>query len=179
MPVAQHTTLLVGRVSPDPRNSSRHRHYAGSSKIGAGRRGGCSGIERILLPAGGVRCLYCLCQASRHAHVRHSQPATKWRSGYLNRASLYQSHTTGPFLGDLSLAGLHNVLAQPSLANPDIPDIVYACFGFTFVTATAMILAGAMLERGRLWPLHQTQPNLQRELPSKLAVFMRLMRTSL
>ncbi|KAF2732161.1 ammonium transporter [Polyplosphaeria fusca] len=71
-----------------------------------------------------------------------------WVYGY----SLYQSHTTGPFIGDLSLAGLHNVLAQPSLANPDIPDILYACFGFTFVTATAMILAGAMLERGRLLP---------------------------
>ncbi|KAF2010363.1 ammonium transporter [Aaosphaeria arxii CBS 175.79] len=71
-----------------------------------------------------------------------------WVYGY----SLYQSHTTGPFIGDLSLAGLHNVLAYPSLANPDIPDILYACFGFTFVTATAMILAGAMLERGRLLP---------------------------
>jgi Amt family ammonium transporter len=71
-----------------------------------------------------------------------------WIYGY----SLYQSHTTGPFLGDLSLAGLHNVLAYPSLANTDIPDILYACFGFTFVTCTAMILAGAMLERGRLWP---------------------------
>ncbi|KAF2744254.1 ammonium transporter [Sporormia fimetaria CBS 119925] len=71
-----------------------------------------------------------------------------WVYGY----SLYQSHTTGPFIGDLSLAGLHNVLASPSLANPDIPDILYAAFGFTFVTATAMILAGAMLERGRLFP---------------------------
>ncbi|KAL6244172.1 hypothetical protein RBB50_009042 [Rhinocladiella similis] len=71
-----------------------------------------------------------------------------WVYGY----SLYQSHTTNPILGDLSLAGLHNVLAAPSLANADIPDILYACFGFTFVTATAMILAGAMLERGRLWP---------------------------
>lgn len=71
-----------------------------------------------------------------------------WVYGY----SLYQSHTTGPFIGDLSLAGLHNVLAYPSLANSDIPDILYACFGFTFVTATAMILAGAMLERGRLGP---------------------------
>lgn len=55
-------------------------------------------------------------------------------------------------LGNLSLAGLHNVLGQPSLANSDIPDLLYACFGFTFVTATAMILAGAMLERGRLFP---------------------------
>jgi ammonia channel protein AmtB len=71
-----------------------------------------------------------------------------WIYGY----SLYQSHATNPFLGNGSLAALHNVLAQPSLANSDIPDLLYACFGFTFVTATAMILAGAMLERGRLWP---------------------------
>jgi ammonium transporter, Amt family len=71
-----------------------------------------------------------------------------WIYGY----SLYQSRATNPFLGNASLAALHNVLASPSLANSDIPDILYACFGFTFVTATAMILAGAMLERGRLWP---------------------------
>ncbi|KAF2839274.1 ammonium transporter [Patellaria atrata CBS 101060] len=71
-----------------------------------------------------------------------------WVYGY----SLYMSHTEGPFLGDMSLAGFHNVLAYPSQANSGIPDILYACFGFTFVTATAMILAGAMLERGRLWP---------------------------
>jgi Amt family ammonium transporter len=71
-----------------------------------------------------------------------------WVYGY----SLYQSHTTGPFIGDLSKAGLHNTLASPSLANSDIPDILYAAFGFTFVTCTAMILAGAMLERGRLFP---------------------------
>ncbi|KAI1491988.1 ammonium transporter AmtB-like domain-containing protein [Biscogniauxia mediterranea] len=71
-----------------------------------------------------------------------------WVYGY----SLYQSRTANAILGDLSLAGLHNVLAAPSLANPDIPDLLYAAFGATFVTATAMILAGAMLERGRLWP---------------------------
>ncbi|KLU81069.1 hypothetical protein MAPG_00164 [Magnaporthiopsis poae ATCC 64411] len=71
-----------------------------------------------------------------------------WIYGY----SLYQSRADGPFIGNLSLAGLHNVLASPSLANSDIPDILYACFGFTFVTVTAMILAGAMLERGRLFP---------------------------
>merc|ERR1712230_326467 len=71
-----------------------------------------------------------------------------WIYGY----SLYQSRATNPMLGNLSLAGLHNVLAAPSLANSDIPDILYAAYGFTFVTATAMILAGAMLERGRLWP---------------------------
>lgn len=38
--------------------------------------------------------------------------------------SLYQSRTTNPILGDLSLAGFHNVLAAPSMANSDIPDIL-------------------------------------------------------
>lgn len=71
-----------------------------------------------------------------------------WVYGY----SLYQSRTSNPFFGDLSLAAFHNVLAQPSMANSDIPEILYAAFGFTFVTCTAMILAGAMLERGRLFP---------------------------
>ncbi|KAK4184258.1 putative ammonium transporter [Podospora australis] len=71
-----------------------------------------------------------------------------WIYGY----SLYMSRTTNPILGDLSLAVFKNVLAQPSQANTDIPDILYAAFGFTFVSATAMILAGAMLERGRLFP---------------------------
>ncbi|KAK1995110.1 ammonium transporter [Colletotrichum falcatum] len=67
-------------------------------------------------------------------------------------ASLYQSRTTNPILGDVSQAAFHNILASPSFANSDVPDILYAAFGFTFVTATAMILAGAMLERGRLGP---------------------------
>ncbi|KAF4837545.1 Ammonium transporter 1 [Colletotrichum siamense] len=71
---------------------------------------------------------------------------------WLYGASLYQSRVSNPILGDLSVGVFHNILASPSFANSDIPDILYAAFGFTFVTATAMILAGAMLERGRLWP---------------------------
>ncbi|KAJ1333856.1 ammonium transporter [Microdochium nivale] len=75
-----------------------------------------------------------------------------WVYGY----SLYASHapagSEGRQWGDLSLAGLRGVMAQPSMANADVPDILYAAFGMTFVTATAMILAGAMLERGRLFP---------------------------
>ena len=62
------------------------------------------------------------------------------------------SHSASPAWGDLSLAGLQNVMAYPSQANTGIPDILYAAFGMTFVTATAMILAGALLERGRLGP---------------------------
>ena len=71
-----------------------------------------------------------------------------WIYGY----SLYESRTTNPMFGDMSLAGLDHVLASPSQVNTDIPDILYAASGMTFVTATAMILAGAMLERGRLFP---------------------------
>merc|ERR1712000_220628 len=71
-----------------------------------------------------------------------------WLYGY----SLYMSHTSNPILGNLTKGVLYNVLAYPSLANSDVPDILYATFGVTFVTVTAMILAGAMLERGRLFP---------------------------
>ncbi|KAI6785467.1 ammonium transporter [Emericellopsis cladophorae] len=71
-----------------------------------------------------------------------------WLYGY----SLYMSHTSNPILGNLTKGVLYNVLAYPSLASSDVPDILYATFGVTFVTVTAMILAGAMLERGRLFP---------------------------
>ena len=43
-----------------------------------------------------------------------------WIYGY----SLYQSRTTTPIWGDLSLAAFHNVLAQPSMANSDVPEIL-------------------------------------------------------
>jgi len=43
-----------------------------------------------------------------------------WIYGY----SLYMSRTTNPIWGDLKLAVFKNVLAQPSQANSDIPDIL-------------------------------------------------------
>ena len=43
-----------------------------------------------------------------------------WLYGY----SLYESRTTNPILGDLSLAAFRNIVAQPSQANSDIPDIL-------------------------------------------------------
>ncbi|CAL3966205.1 unnamed protein product [Diplocarpon coronariae] len=64
--------------------------------------------------------------------------------------SLYQARTAGHIIDDTSLVGLRDVLAQPSVANSGIPHILYAASGFTSVTATAMILAGSMLERERL-----------------------------
>jgi ammonium transporter, Amt family len=66
--------------------------------------------------------------------------------------SMIMSRSESTFIGNLSLAFLQNTLGYPSVANEGIPDILLAAFHFTFVTATAMILAGAMLERGRLLP---------------------------
>ena len=65
---------------------------------------------------------------------------------------MIMSRSESTFIGNLSLAFLQNTLGYPSVANEGIPDILLAAFHFTFVTATAMILAGAMLERGRLLP---------------------------
>lgn len=62
------------------------------------------------------------------------------------------SHSDSVIIGNLDLAFLRNTLGYASQANAAIPDILLAAFHFTFVTATAMILAGAMLERGRLFP---------------------------
>jgi ammonium transporter, Amt family len=70
-----------------------------------------------------------------------------WLYGF----SLIMSHSSSKIIGNLDLALLRNTLGYPSQANSDIPDILLAAFHFTFVTCTAMILAGAMLERGRLF----------------------------
>jgi Amt family ammonium transporter len=66
--------------------------------------------------------------------------------------SMIMSHSDSVFIGNLDLAFLRNTLGYSSQANSAIPDILLAAFHFTFVTATSMILAGAMLERGRLFP---------------------------
>jgi ammonium transporter, Amt family len=71
-----------------------------------------------------------------------------WMYGF----SMIMSHSNSSFIGNLDLAFLRNTLGYASQANADIPDILLAAFHFTFVSITATILAGAMLERGRLFP---------------------------
>jgi ammonium transporter, Amt family len=66
--------------------------------------------------------------------------------------SMIMSRSNSVIIGNLDLAFLRNTLGYGSQSNVAIPDILLAAFHFTFVTATAMILAGAMLERGRLFP---------------------------
>lgn len=62
------------------------------------------------------------------------------------------SHSNSSIIGNLDLAFLRNTLGYASQANVDIPDILLAAFQFTFVILAATILAGAMLERGSLFP---------------------------
>jgi len=64
--------------------------------------------------------------------------------------SMIMSHSSTT-IGNLDLAFLRDTLGYVSQANTDFPDIL-AAFHFTFVTAMAMILSGAILERGRLLP---------------------------
>ncbi|KAJ7140611.1 ammonium transporter AmtB-like domain-containing protein [Mycena epipterygia] len=66
--------------------------------------------------------------------------------------SLTFSHSAGPFIGDLANFGSKGVLAQPSVGSALIPDILFYLFQLVFACATAMIMIGGAMERGRLIP---------------------------
>ncbi|KAJ7914341.1 ammonium transporter AmtB-like domain-containing protein [Mycena leptocephala] len=66
--------------------------------------------------------------------------------------SLTFSHSAGPFIGDLANFGSKGVLAQPSVGSALIPDILFYLFQLVFSCATAMIMVGGAMERGRLIP---------------------------
>nr|GAT44817.1 predicted protein [Mycena chlorophos] len=66
--------------------------------------------------------------------------------------SLTFSHSAGPFIGDLTNFGSKNVLAQPSVGSALIPDLLFYLFQLVFAAATAMIMVGGAMERGRLIP---------------------------
>jgi Amt family ammonium transporter len=50
--------------------------------------------------------------------------------------SLTFSHSAGPFIGDLSNFGFMNVLAQPSVGSPKIPDLLFAIYQGMFAAIT-------------------------------------------
>lgn len=66
--------------------------------------------------------------------------------------SLTFSHTAGRFIGDLSNFGFRNVLAQPSVGSPKIPDLLFAVYQCMFAAITVALAIGAVAERGRLLP---------------------------
>ena len=66
--------------------------------------------------------------------------------------SLVFSHTAGKFIGDLTNFGFRNVLAQPSVASPKIPDLLFAVYQGMFASITVALAIGAVAERGRLAP---------------------------
>jgi len=50
--------------------------------------------------------------------------------------SLAFSHQSGKFIGALDNFGLMNVLAQPSVGSPRIPDLLYAVYQGMFAAIT-------------------------------------------
>lgn len=50
--------------------------------------------------------------------------------------SLTFSHSAGLFIGDLSNVGFKDVLAQPSVGSPRIPDLLFAVYQLMFAAIT-------------------------------------------
>lgn len=66
--------------------------------------------------------------------------------------SLAYSRTAGPFIGDLANFGMKNVMAAPSIGNPDLPEIVFCFYQLLFCACTVQIVIGGAFERGRILP---------------------------
>ncbi|KAI0468580.1 ammonium transporter [Xylaria cf. heliscus] len=66
--------------------------------------------------------------------------------------SLTFSHTASSFIGDLSNFGFKNVLAQPSVGSPRLPDLLFAVYQGMFSAITVALATGAVAERGRMLP---------------------------
>jgi len=58
----------------------------------------------------------------------------------------------GPFIGNLSRAGMFGSMQLPSPTSQSIPELVFALFQMMFATMTAVLVTGATAERGRLAP---------------------------
>lgn len=67
--------------------------------------------------------------------------------------SLTFSHTgNGGFIGDLSNFGLIQVLGQPSVGSPKIPDLLFCLYQGMFAAITPALAIGAAADRGRMLP---------------------------
>lgn len=66
--------------------------------------------------------------------------------------SLAFSHQAGKYIGALDNFAFINVLAQPSVGSPRIPDLLYAVYQGMFASITVALAVGAVAERGRMLP---------------------------
>ncbi|KAF2231514.1 putative ammonium transporter [Viridothelium virens] len=66
--------------------------------------------------------------------------------------SLAFSHQAGNYIGALDNFGLMNVLGQPSVGSPKIPDLLFAVYQGMFAAITVALAVGAAAERGRMLP---------------------------
>jgi len=67
--------------------------------------------------------------------------------------SLTFSKTAGRFIGNLDNAFFRNVLGDPSMGNPKVPDIVFAVYQCMFAAITPALAIGAAAERARILPM--------------------------
>ncbi|KAH0536673.1 hypothetical protein FGG08_006468 [Glutinoglossum americanum] len=66
--------------------------------------------------------------------------------------SLTFSHSGGPFIGTLENIGFRNVLGQPCVGSPKVPDLLFAIYQGMFAAITPALAVGAATDRGRLLP---------------------------
>lgn len=62
--------------------------------------------------------------------------------------SLVFSRSGGKFIGNFSNFGFLHVLAEPSIASPRVPDLLFAVYQGMFSAITVAIAVGAVAERG-------------------------------
>jgi ammonium transporter, Amt family len=62
--------------------------------------------------------------------------AVVWVQWFVWGYSLTFAHDSGKFIGTLSNAGFHNVLAQPSVASDKVPDLMFAVYQGMFASIT-------------------------------------------
>ncbi|KKA31143.1 hypothetical protein TD95_000573 [Thielaviopsis punctulata] len=65
----------------------------------------------------------------------------------------YSTTASNPFIGNLHHFGLRHVLATPSQGSPLISTLLYSWFQLMFCAVTGALVAGAVCERGRVFPM--------------------------
>ena len=66
--------------------------------------------------------------------------------------SLTFSHSAGKYIGNLDNIGFRNVLAQPSVGSPKVPDLLFAIYQGMFAALTPALAIGAAVDRARMFP---------------------------
>jgi Amt family ammonium transporter len=104
----------------------------------------CTALVFLMIP--GVGYVYAIIHGAQYADDRAdsstlvwpdaSQPSRVSFQWFFWCYSLAFSHRAGKFIGALDNFGFKNVLAQPSVGSPRIPDLLYAVYQGMFAAIT-------------------------------------------